>query len=113
MHHGAIRFIYSPRLSIDMDDVRAAQQSEIHEVCMDHIQVTGFDRYTRDDVDDKLGKTWTNLATVYVSNKSSLSDLSKCICILRNMEYIVNVNHQAGGIQLEVKLTHETVKRNE
>jgi hypothetical protein len=94
-----------------MRDLRERAQLEVHEVCMKILDVRGFDRYSREDAQEEMGKNWTNICTVYLGDSEKTGNIREATSQLENLDYIANSELKDERFVIEVKLTSDVDER--
>lgn len=90
-----------------MIEERENAQTEIHNTCMEMLDVRGFDRYSRDEARSQLGKNWTNLCTVYLSDAETTGNIRECVNKLEELGYIANAELKDERFVIEVSQTRD------
>jgi hypothetical protein len=88
-----------------MTDTREQAQSEVHTVCSEYLRLAGFDKYDKEEAHEQLGKTWTNIATVYVGNECTLAQVIEAMSELEDLGYIVSLEQKKYQVKIEVQTT--------
>ena len=97
-----------------MNEVRQNAIDEVKRVCNQQISVDTVTQYSRDEADDKLGKSWPDIADVYPSPSVSVDDLHKAKDSLTEKDYRVSISEDDyGQMCLMVSVTHDSRKRLE
>lgn len=97
---------------MDHATIREQAQSEVHKLGFCEVEFCGFDKYTREDTDDLLGKTWTNIATIHVSDVARVSDVQDALDALSEAGYIpVLDTTDENRVVIEVSITHDVFER--
>jgi hypothetical protein len=92
------------------EELRQTAQEEIEELANKHISVKRITHFTRDEADDKLGKTWTNLSDIYLEDDTNISNTHDLQDELQEREYIAVIGDQDGAC-LIVQVTHDLYDR--
>ena len=93
-----------------MRDERAKAQAEVLDICRDYIDVSGDERFTRDEADDTLGKSWTNLIDVTVGGQTKVAELQAAIGNLRHKGYVATLESDSV-VEIHVSTSHEVYER--
>ena len=97
-----------------MNEVRQNAIDEVKQVCNQHISVERVTQYSRDEADDKLGKSWPDIADVYPSPSVNVDDLHKAKDSLTEKDYRVSISEDDHGqMCLMVSITIDSTKRLE
>lgn len=97
---------------IDMKEIRLKAQSEVLGLCTQHFDVADSQRFSRDECDEKLGYSWTNIIDIEPTISTTVSELHVAIAGLRERGYTVSVD-ATDRITIQVATSYAVIERLE
>lgn len=97
---------------MDTSEFRDTVHEEIKNVAQENADIKQIVTYTRDEADEKLGLTWTDLARIYFDPQETMNNAANVKKELEDKQYLVVFDEDDEGKQcLDVKLTIDVNKR--
>lgn len=97
----------------DTNQIRADAHEEIETIANKTASIDRIVTYTRNEAEDKLGLSWTNLANIYFTDDETIGTVHALKDTLDNKDYLVTVDEEDGETCLVVQMTHDLHKRLE
>lgn len=89
-----------------MRSERTVAQAEVVNICLDHIKITHEETFTREEGEDTLGKSWTNISDLIVGGDSRVIELQTAIDELREKGYVVSMDSDSL-IKIQVSISRD------
>ena len=93
--------------------IRNSTQREVDEIVGRHIDSFHTEHFSRDDAEDALGKSWSNVSDLSVTS-GDVSDVLEAVGALRDSGFYVSAElpHASDEVALEVSTSHEVFTRH-
>jgi hypothetical protein len=94
------------------EEARTGAQDEARTIVEDYIDVQWSDELTRDEAEDALGYSWSNISDIYPAGYASRRGIENAAEGLRDAGFYVSIDLDDGTIVLRVSTSHETFTRH-
>lgn len=91
---------------------RQSAQSEAHRIVSDVMDLAGQDCYDRDEARDQIGKSWTNISTLYPHPEATIKELYEALDALHEAGFVCYLETENRQTVIEVKVTKSVIDRN-
>jgi hypothetical protein len=88
----------------DLPDRREAAENA-HSIACYEVRIPEWDYYTKDDTEDQLGMSWTDMADLYPNDAANVSKVMRAVEALRDADYIATLENIDGRMTIRVKVT--------
>lgn len=96
---------------VTRDNLRSEAQGEIEDLAHTLTQVSRIVNHTEDEVESKIGLSWTNLSRIYFADEETLGNIQDLKDSLKYKEYLVTIKEEQNEPCLEVQSTRDLFER--
>jgi hypothetical protein len=96
---------------VTRDNFRSEAHKEIEDIAHTLAQVSRIVNHTDDEVESKIGLSWTNLSRIYFVDRETLGNIQDLKEALKSKEYLVSIKEEQNEPCLEVQSTRELFER--
>lgn len=91
---------------------REAAQAEARSVFEEYADVQWVDTLTRDEADDALGYSWSNISDIYPAGYASRRAIENAIEALKDEDYYASIDLDDGTVVVRVSISSDVFDRH-